>query len=367
MAHRKWFVAALAACSSAVLVGQTLVTGGTSALPTDHVYRFWFVGDLMAHLPQLEAAKTSAGRYDFDSVFVFLQPWFKTADLRFGNLEFTLAGPPYRGYPMFSGPDAYAEALKKAGFDVLFTSNNHSLDRGAKGLRRTLKVLDSLGIVHTGTFTNDAAFEAERPMVLQVGHLRLALLNPTYGTNGMPVEGKVRIELLDSVLLRKASQTQAWKEADMRLVYVHWGSEYQVKPSSTQKKWASFFKDINTDVVIGSHPHVVQPMEMEREMPVFYSLGNFFSNQRDRGCDGGIVACLFAQKQGAKPLRLSWSYFPVWVWKRMLPTPAYFLLPPDVNENVLRKLGFTQDDSIKRALFFKDTQLRMQGMPLFEP
>ncbi len=357
----------MAAGCSALLAGQTLIPAGDYAAPIQKEYRLWFVGDFMAHLPQLDAAKSAQGQYDFDSVFIFLKPWFKDADARLGNLEFTLAGPPYRGYPMFSGPDAYATAIRNMGIDLLFTSNNHSLDRGSKGVKRTIHVLDSLGIAHTGTFLHDAAFQAERPYMFQVGHLTMAMLNPTYGTNGMPVEGKIRIELLDSILLRKASQTTSWKEADLRLIYVHWGTEYQVTPSAHQVKWAYFFRQIGADVVIGSHPHVVQPMKMEKDMPVFYSLGNFFSNQRDRGRDGGIVACLFAQKSGPGVSKLRWAYFPVWVWKRSLPKPAYFLLPPGVKEEELRSLGFTPEDSVKREIFYKDTELRMEGVPMYIP
>ena len=144
-----------------------------------------FGGDLMGHGPQIQAAKIdSTDSYDYKPGFHFLQKSIQTADFAVANLEVTLAGPPYKGYPQFSSPDDYALNMKQLGFDLLVTANNHSQDGGKRGLLRTLHVLDSFKLDHTGTFADTAEFEREYPYITEINGLKIAILNYTYGTNG---------------------------------------------------------------------------------------------------------------------------------------------------------------------------------------
>src|SRR5690606_14556216 len=138
---------------------------------------------IMGHDSQIASAFDAATKtYDYASCLAYMKPYIESADIAFGNLEVTLAGPPYKGYPQFSSPDALAVALKEVGFDVLVTANNHSVDRGRQGIERTIRVLDSLGIPHTGTFPDEVSRLNEYPLILIKNGFTLALLNYTYGT-----------------------------------------------------------------------------------------------------------------------------------------------------------------------------------------
>ena len=149
-----------------------------------------FVGDLMQHDAQIKAARTPQG-YDYSDCFKHLKEAISQADLAIGNLEVTLAGKPYRGYPSFSAPDEYLQAIKEAGFDILLTANNHCLDRRKKGLERTIHVLDSLQIPYVGTYINKNAREQLYPRIIQKNGFRIALLSYTYATNGIEADKQV--------------------------------------------------------------------------------------------------------------------------------------------------------------------------------
>ena len=144
-----------------------------------------FVGDLMQHQAQIDAARVSEGKYDYSSCFSLIKEQISQADLAIGNLEVTLGGRPYRGYPMFSAPDEYLQAIKDAGFDILLTANNHCLDRGKKGMERTIQLLDSSGIRYAGTYKNLSERRQRYPLFINRNGFRIALLNYTYGTNGI--------------------------------------------------------------------------------------------------------------------------------------------------------------------------------------
>jgi poly-gamma-glutamate synthesis protein (capsule biosynthesis protein) len=252
-----------------------------------------FAGDIMGHDSQIASAYDAAiSRYDYSSCFQFIKPYIKSADVAIGNLELTLAGPPYKGYPAFSSPDALAETLKDAGFDVLVTANNHSCDRGKKGIERTIEILDSLGMEHTGTFADEASRLNDYPLILRKKNFRLALLNYTYGTNGIAVPYPTFVNPIDTSQMALDIAAINTDSIDMIIAFVHWGSEYQSQPNAYQKNVARFLFKKGAQLVIGAHPHVLQPMEFDslRQQAVVYSLGNFVSGQRDRYKNGGAMA-----------------------------------------------------------------------------
>ncbi len=258
-----------------------------------------FVGDIMGHDSQIEAAYTaSTNSYNYESCFRFIEPIISSVDVAFGNLEVTLAGKPYKGYPQFSSPDELAVALKAIGFDVLVTANNHSLDRRKSGLERTIRVLDSLDILHTGTFIDTVTRMNDYPMVFTKNGFKIALLNYTYGTNGIPTSKPNIVNRIDTALIRKDLIRAKKYNPDIIISFLHWGNEYQSLPSSFQKSIADFCFDNGSDLVIGAHPHVVQPMEWRKEknQVVVYSLGNFVSGQRKRYTDGGAMVRIDFQK-----------------------------------------------------------------------
>lgn len=258
-----------------------------------------FVGDIMQHDTNIAAAYNPVtGKYDYSACFEYVAPIIKSADLAIGNLELTLAGSPYKGYPQFSAPDALAVELKRAGFDVLVTANNHSLDRRRKGLERTVRVLDSLQMLHTGTFKDSAERATVYPFVIEKNGFRLSLLNYTYATNGIPVTKPNIVNMIDTVQMKRDLKKAREQQGDAIIVFMHWGDEYQSLPNKEQKRLTELCFREGAKLVIGAHPHVLQPMEWRKENDQFvvYSLGNFISGQRPRYRDGGAMLWIDLQK-----------------------------------------------------------------------
>lgn len=258
-----------------------------------------FVGDIMQHDSNIAAAYNPlSSRYDYTTCFEYVAPIIKSADLAIGNLELTLAGKPYKGYPQFSAPNELAYELKRIGFDVLVTANNHSVDRGKKGIERTIDVLDTLSILHTGTFKDSISRAATYPLLFEKNGFRLSLLNYTYATNGIPVPRPTIVNLIDTVQIKNDLARARSQNTDAIIVFMHWGDEYQSLPNKTQKKLTEMCFREGAKLVIGAHPHVLQPMEWRKAKDQFvvYSLGNFISGQRPRYRDGGAMLWIDLKK-----------------------------------------------------------------------
>lgn len=315
------------AAASATLVWPEATSERTVPQPPPVVERFVIsaVGDLMAHMPQVTSAK-SGDTYDFASCFAPIASRISSADLAIGNLETVLAGSAsgYSGYPTFNTPDAYAEALVGAGFDVLTHANNHTLDRGVAGLTRTREVLEGLGVRTTGTART--AEEAEEMLVADVRDAKVAILAYTYGMNGFqpPSDKRWMVNVIDEQKMRADVKRARALGVDLVIVSIHNGLEYQRQPSASQQQLEQAMVDAGADVVLGSHPHVIQPMKVvettrddgtPRTAFIIHSLGNFVSNQRERFRNTGLVLHLGFEKDlrsGVTSL-VSVEYVPVWV------------------------------------------------------
>lgn len=314
-----------------------------------------FSGDIMGHDSQIAAAyEKTNGAYDYSRCFQFVRSYIQSADIAIGNLEVTLAGPPYKGYPQFSSPDELAVTLKDAGFDILVTANNHSVDRGKKGILRTIKVLDSLDIPHTGTFVDDVDRLNNYPLFINRNGFSIALLNYTYGTNGIPVPSPAIVNPLDTVLIGQDLALAKEKKPDVTIAFVHWGVEYENLPRKEQKAITEFLFKNGADLVIGAHPHVLQPMEWRKseDKLVVYSLGNFVSGQRKRYTDGGAMAYIEFEKIRYKPDSIvtsidSAGYFLQWVYRTADVNKDYFILPVTTFES--DTTGFIKDEASQVA------------------
>jgi len=274
-----------------------------------------FAGDIMGHDTQIESARQMGdGAYDYSSCFRYVEPYIAAADIAIGNLEVTFAGPPYKGYPAFSSPDALATAIREAGFDILVNANNHAIDRGKPGLERTLDVLDSVGIIQTGVFRDAAGRRSAYPLIVEKNNIRLALLNYTYGTNGIRVTPPNIVNYIDTAQVRKDLEKAATARPDFTIVLMHWGLEYERTENKQQQELAEFLLAQGADAIIGSHPHVVQPIRLYDDKLVVYSKGNMISNQRKRYTDGGILVDITLEKTDRTRLK-SYSYLPTWVHK----------------------------------------------------
>lgn len=263
-----------------------------------------FAGDIMQHDAQIaEGYDPVTKAYNYTSCFSDIKPLLESADLAIGNLELNLAGPPYKGYPQFSSPDALATAVKYAGFDVLVNSNNHSVDRGRRGVERTIKILDSMQLVHTGTFRDTTVRSKTYPLLIEKKGFRLSLLNYTYGTNGIPIPKPVVVNLIDTVQMKQDFIKAKNQHTDAIIVFLHWGIENQNLYNKTQSQLAEFCFRQGAKLVIGSHPHVLQPMEWrkEKDQLVIYSLGNFVSNMLNRYQYGGAAVFIDLEKIKTTP------------------------------------------------------------------
>ncbi|MBD8387357.1 CapA family protein [Dysgonomonas sp. BGC7] len=310
---------------------------------------FLFAGDAMQHQAQLDVAKTTNG-YDYSAYFKNVSEEIKEADIAVVNLETTLPGKAFTGYPMFGSPDEYAYALKEAGFDVFLTANNHILDKRKRGLERTIMVLDSMKVKHTGTFLNKEKRELYYPLMMIKNGIRIAMLNYTYGTNHFdPVPPNV-VNYIDRKIILKDISLAKTMKADIIVANVHWGQEYVLKHNKEQQQLADFLVKNGVQLVIGGHPHVVQPIDIRKDSlgiknVIVYSMGNLISNMKLTNTRGGMMVKIDISKDGDNPVRIdSCDYSLVWVHKLMKDkdTPTFFeLLPVSAinNEEGKEKLG----------------------------
>lgn len=321
-----------------------------------------FVGDLMQHDAQIEAARTSDG-YDYSDCFKHVKDEIAKADIAIGNLEVTMGGKPYRGYPSFSAPDEFLYAIQDAGFDVLLTANNHCLDRGKKGLQRTVQLLDSLHIPFAGTYVNSEERQKRYPLLVEKKGFRLVFLAYTYGTNGLKPSHPNVVNYIDRNQMRQDILLARKMRPDAIIACMHWGVEYRSLPEKAEKELADWLIGQGVDHVIGSHPHVLQPIEVKKDARtpekhlVVYSLGNFISNMSKKKTDGGAMVKLELKKMVGITRLEHYEYSFVWTSRPILSKkknfevyPSSFLLKPIQNEEYKNFSFFLQD---ARALYGK--------------
>ncbi|HEY5994093.1 MAG TPA: CapA family protein [Gallionellaceae bacterium] len=275
-----------------------------SAVPSLEI-KFAVAGDIMAHESQLNAAyDRKCECYDFKPVFATAAPLFKNVDVAIANFETTLPGKNYSGYPAFGAPDSLVDAATGAGINLFIMANNHCLDKGKDAFIRTLQVLDEKKIPHLGTYASQKEYEKNRIFLLQKNGLTVALLNYTYGTNGISTPSGVVVNRITQAQVSTDIARAREMHVDAVIVFYHFGREYLNKPDNFQRSMVSHALASGADIVLGGHPHHVQPYELldvqGRPHLVAYSVGNFVSAQRERYTDGGMVLYFTLKKiQGA--------------------------------------------------------------------
>lgn len=245
--------------------------------PSSDTVEICILGDMMMHAAQIEKAHAGGSEYDFSSYFQFLEDRIRHADIAVANMEFTLAGEPYSGYPAFSAPEDYATYLSNLGIDVFLTANNHIFDKGAAGAQRTIEKFRNLGAYITGIAEDQQMHDEVFPLILECKGASIAMLNATYGTNtgtGKEWPKTMRLSEKDAMAAALAKADTC----DFTLILPHWGDEYVLRHSATQETQAEWFVRHGADAVIGAHPHVIQDIREIDGVPVFYSIGNAVSN-----------------------------------------------------------------------------------------
>lgn len=304
-----------------------------SLLQGNHTVNLTFVGDAMQHAPQITAAQQPDGTYDYSPCFQYLEDDIRWADLAVVNLECPLGGKPYTGYPCFSAPDSYAQQLRDVGFDLFLTANNHCLDRRDKGLMRTCQALDSMGISHIGTYRDQQERDKIIPHIVTVKDMKIAFLDYTYGTNGIPIQGNVVVDFIDQELIAADIAKARERGAHAICVNLHWGIEYQLKPVAAQRTLADWLVTQGVDLIIGGHPHVVEPMEVryskehDKNVLLVYSMGNFISNQSDIDTRGGAMVKVSLKMMNGRAVIVEPRYKLFFVQKPRGAGENYVLIP----------------------------------------
>ena len=304
-----------------------------SLLQSNHTVNLMFVGDAMQHAPQITAAQQSDGTYDYSPCFQYIEDDVRWADFAVVNLECPLGGKPYTGYPCFSAPDNYAMQLRDVGFDLFLTANNHCLDRRDKGLMRTCQMLDSLGIPHIGTYRDQQERDKRIPYIVNVKGIKIAFLDYTYGTNGIPIQGNVIVDFIDQQQIADDIALARQRGAHAICVNLHWGIEYQLKPVASQRTLADWLVTQGVDLIIGGHPHVVEPMEVryskeyDKKVLLVYSMGNFISNQSDIDTRGGAMVKVSLRMENGHAVVEDPHYKLFFVQKPVASGQNYVLIP----------------------------------------
>lgn len=296
------------------------------------------IGDIMCHNSQYIDA-FSGSTYDFSYVFSDIKHYIDNADIAIGNLETTFAGAArgYSNYPTFNTPEQLAQNLKDFGIDVVSTANNHCMDTGYKGLVSTLDYLDSAGISHTGTSRTQE--EQNTVLIKDINGIKIAFLSFTYGTNGIPVslEKTYSVNLISNELILNQLQLAKAQNPDLICVSMHWGIEYQNTQNKEQERLADLLFQNGTDIILGSHPHVLQPMEKRtitledgstKDGFVIYSLGNFMSGQTKERTRNSIILNIELTKNGEtdKISIGNISYIPIYMYKNTSKTTQKYLV-----------------------------------------
>ncbi len=310
-----------------------------------------FTGDIMVHDDQLKSAwYPDDSAWNFHVWFEDVQDILQSADFCIGNLEQPLGVKPYKGYPSFGSPGVLAEDLKKAGFNVLLTANNHAFDRRSKGLKKTIEILDSLKIQHTGTFISQETRQKKIPLILEKNGFKLALLNYTYGSNYNA--DNTMLSVMQEDVVRKEFESAKKCNPDKIIAVMHWGNEYKSFPNAVQKQWKDSLLHWGADYIIGAHPHVLQPMEWhnseDNETFVAWSLGNFISNMYFKRTDGGALLHLILSRENGEVHISDAAYDLVYVYKYR-----------DDNQHIQYRLRPVQRFMDKRNAFKADAYDKM--------
>lgn len=338
-------------------------------------------GDIMFHSPQITSAYDSSNdEYDFFPPFSQIAPYVQAADYALANFETTTAGEAYAysGYPAFNAPDKTLDGIYEAGFDYLSTANNHAFDRKLHGVYRTLEQMDQRGFDHNGTFNNTD--ESQHFLIKEVKGFKLGILSITYGLNGFE-------KAYDSETLYKnvnlissdyepdfiKNQLALMDEAgvDASIVFVHWGNEYQLEPSEEQQVLAQNLVLWGADIILGSHPHVIQKNEIIKyngeDKYVIYSMGNFISNQsrhtltsikNAKYTEDGVMVVIKLEKDKEGTTFLSEvKHIPTWVYKYSEAGKSKYVILPTVD--YLTVEGAPLDEDIESPLTLSKNTLEL--------
>ena len=279
-------------------------------VPDDITINMTVTGDVLCHNTNFwDAYDASTDSYDFSYVFEDIEKYFSSADIVVGTIETSFAGKEagYSNYPTFNSPEELATDLKELGYDVMAMATNHCLDKGYKGLVSTIEELDKAGIKHIGTYKSEE--DSKEILIQDVKGIKMAFLNYTYGTNGIPIPAgkEYSVNLIDKDKIKADIEKAKKLNADVICVNMHWGEEYRQTATPEQEELADFLFQNGVDLILGSHTHVLEPMEKrtvtladgtKKDGFVIYSLGNFMSGQNANYTRQSVILDIQLTKKG---------------------------------------------------------------------
>lgn len=351
------------------------------------------VGDIMAHEWQITRAyDATKDKFDFSHAFQYICPYIQKSDYSIGNLETTLAGSNnackikdgfnlkgYTGYPCFNSPEVLATNIVDTGFDLVTTANNHSMDSRSEGVLHTLKVLDEAGLEHVGTYNSQ--YDKDKPFIKKLNGISLGFSSYTYAMNGfqLPKDKPYLVNTLDMYDESKVSnmleevKRMSQQNIDFNVVMLHFGNEYNDYPDSKQREIVKQLFEAGADIILGSHPHVIQPIELhkikrggkERTCMVIYSLGNFLSsqrytNKRPKNTDIGVILKLNLKKDKYNnpyihiisliPTYTYWSKKEISVLPVLEIFNKNFNYPVELDNNEKQRIKYSYNHTIKHLI-----------------
>lgn len=345
---------------------QEIVSEMQSTETESETMQIVMIGDMLMHEPVVESGLREDGTYDFTHLFANVKDTIETADFAIANQETIMAGERYgySGYPSFNTPYELAHAHAEAGFDLLLFATNHAMDKGGNGIENCMQYLDEhlpqldyVGINHSKEEQEDEIYTYE------ANGITIAVLNYTYGTNGIPLPGDkpYLVNLLDEDKVRADIQ-KAEEIADFTIVCPHWGTEYNLETDSSQKKWAQIFLEEGVDLVLGAHPHVIEPIEWltdeeGHEMLVYYSLGNFVNGTSSTGHGvtnrmvGGIADVTIERNEETKEVEIiEYDVIPIVCHQGKDTEFTVYYLDEYTEEKASENLILSQDKEFSKAL-----------------
>lgn len=357
------------------------------------------VGDILLHNPVLNSCYNSADKtYNFGEIFSFFSPYIKKLDYSVANLECSLSSSQwgYSGYPQFKSPENIVDAVQNAGFKMLLTANNHANDGGARGVFRTIEVLKQKNADFIGCKNNDGALPY---VVKEVNGIKFGMINYTFGQfandgvsslNGIPLEKKTsalvnvfdysKLDLFYSQM-ETAIENMKNDGAQAIILYIHWGNEYELKPNEYQINIAKKMCDLGVDVIIGGHPHVVQPVDVftssdgSHKMACIYSVGNIISNQRvalmnlktGNTEDGVLFTTTFTKFSDGNVTLTDINVLPTWVQLRASNgRKQYKIIPLDKSIDWDKDFNLGQDITNAQKSYNRTMALVNEGIQKFK-
>jgi hypothetical protein len=336
------------------------------------------VGDILINgAISMSVKQSGTNLYNFDSIFESVSPYLRAADLTIGNLEVPMKGDtpfikrknPQTGFPLFNSPEQLGAALKRNGFDVMVTANNHCLDHGIDGMLRTLQVLDKNGLAHTGT--NASLDQSRNHLVMDIKGIRVGILAYTKTTNKIPIPEHMpfAVNLINRQRIKRDLH-EIKRKTDLNIVCLHFGQEHRQQPNQQQKRLVQQLFRYGADIILGSHPHVLQPMLRKgaRQLAI-YSLGNFISIRlnNDPFTNNGLILQLKIRKDGTKTMISRIDWVSTWTYRKFRQGQASYRILPNIAtarvQGTLPQISPKQKALMERMQAYNSSLLQGSSMP----